>query len=425
MCETQPSLKFAMVTTFYPPYHFGGDAIYIYRLCNELARRGHTVEVVHCTDAYHSLHRADPPNPQNFPNHPNVRVHHLKSAWGVLSPLATQQTGYPLFKSKALREVLEGQNFDVIHFHNISLVGGPKVLEYGSSDSVKLYTTHEHWLVCPMHVLWKYNRELCTRPACLSCSLSFKRPPQLWRYTNLLQNKLAAVDAFIAPSRFTMSKHREFGLDLPMVHIPYFLPRSEESSAPPAEDLSLAPPTSERPYFLFVGRLEKIKGLHNLIEVFRTYDRADLLVAGAGEYGEVLQNQAAGLSHIKFLGRQSQAQLRELYRQAQALIVPSICYEVFGIISIEAFALSTPVIAHNLGPLPEVIEESGGGLLYDSETELVAAMEQIRTNPALRQQLGTNGYEAYLNLWSEEPHLRQYFGLIEEIKVRKKQVRVV
>jgi putative ABC transport system permease protein len=45
-------MKFCMVTTFYPPYRFGGDATYIYRLTNELARRGHEVDVVHDRDAY-------------------------------------------------------------------------------------------------------------------------------------------------------------------------------------------------------------------------------------------------------------------------------------------------------------------------------------------------------------------------------------
>ncbi len=152
------SLNFCMITTFYPPYSFGGDATYLYRLTNELAKRGHHVEVVHCADAYRLLAGQAPA--QTAPNLPNVTVHTLRSRAGFLSPLATQQLGYPLFKSKAIRSILSRRQFDVIHFHNISLVGGPGVLRYGRG--IKLYTTHEHWLICPMHVLWKYNRELCT-----------------------------------------------------------------------------------------------------------------------------------------------------------------------------------------------------------------------------------------------------------------------
>lgn len=48
-------LRFCMITTFYPPYNFGGDGIFVQQLSQELARRGHHVEVVHCADAYRLL----------------------------------------------------------------------------------------------------------------------------------------------------------------------------------------------------------------------------------------------------------------------------------------------------------------------------------------------------------------------------------
>jgi glycosyltransferase involved in cell wall biosynthesis len=205
-----------MITTFYPPYSFGGDATHTYRLTNALAKRGHDVEVIHCADAYRALAGREPAHV--MPNHPNVRVHTLRSGMGLLSPLATQQAGYPFFKAKAIRTILASRRFDIIHFHNISLVGGPGILKYGRG--IKLYTTHEHWLVCPMHVLWKYNKELCTAKSCFRCTLSYRRPPQWWRYTDLLQRSIKHIDLFLSPSRFTLEKHRELGLDIPIVHVP-------------------------------------------------------------------------------------------------------------------------------------------------------------------------------------------------------------
>ncbi len=88
--------NFCMITTFYPPYNFGGDVIYVYRLSNELAQRGHYVDIIHCKDAYKMLQT----NGQNgkYSNHPNVRVYGLKSSFGFLSPFLTQQTGLPYFK---------------------------------------------------------------------------------------------------------------------------------------------------------------------------------------------------------------------------------------------------------------------------------------------------------------------------------------
>lgn len=157
---TKP-LKFCMVTTFYPPYSFGGDAAYIYRLSNELARRGHTVDVFHCEDSYSLLQNSELKG--DYPNHPGVTVKRLKSRAGFLSPLLTQQTGIPFFKG-AIKNSLDNGQYDVIHYHNMSLIG-ISALSYGSSSAVKLYTTHEHWLVCPMHVLWKFDREICTKKA--------------------------------------------------------------------------------------------------------------------------------------------------------------------------------------------------------------------------------------------------------------------
>ncbi|MGE5445626.1 MAG: glycosyltransferase, partial [Ignavibacteriales bacterium] len=138
-----------MITTFYPPYNFGGDGIFVHQLSNELAKRGHHVEVIHCIDSYRLLARQEPT--KTYDDHPNVTVHGLKSRFGFLSTLATQQMGYPFFKSAQIQRILK-RGFDIIHYHNISLVGGPKILEYG--HGIKLYTMHEYWLVCPTHVLF-------------------------------------------------------------------------------------------------------------------------------------------------------------------------------------------------------------------------------------------------------------------------------
>src|SRR5216684_8748827 len=84
-------LRFVHLTTFYPPYSFGGDAIYVSRLAHALADGGHQVDIVHCLDSYHALHPAEPEAVAN--NHPNVKVHGLRSGHGFVSPLLSQQTG--------------------------------------------------------------------------------------------------------------------------------------------------------------------------------------------------------------------------------------------------------------------------------------------------------------------------------------------
>ena len=396
-------LRFCMVTTFYPPYNFGGDGIFVQRLSNELARRGHHVEVIHCIDAYRLSARREPT--ASYKDHPNVQVHGLRSAFGFLSPVATQQTGLPLFKAAGIRRILK-KGFDVIHYHNISLVGGPGILPYG--QGIKLYTMHEYWLVCPTHALFRFKREVCRRPHCFVCGLTYKRPPQWWRYLNLIKTAVKHVDALISPSLFSKTIHQQMGITAPIVHIPNFVPSASFSAESPRS-------LEGKPYFLFVGRLEKLKGLHTLIPVFRRYQRAQLWVAGTGSYESQLRQMAEGTSNIRFLGHKNETELRGLYQGAMAAIIPSIAYEMAPLVTLEAFRQQTPVIVRNLGGTPEPIQESGGGFTYDTDEELIQAMDELVSNPSRRNELGLRGYAAFKKDWTVEAHLTRYFELIEQI----------
>jgi glycosyltransferase involved in cell wall biosynthesis len=408
-------LRFCMITTFYPPYSFGGDGIFVQRLSHELADRGHEVEIIHCVDSFNLKARGAREPASRLVDHPNVTVHALRSGFGALSPLATQQTGRPLFKASRIREILN-RGFDVIHYHNVSLVGGPGVLGYGSG--IKLYTLHEYWLVCPTHLLFKFNREPCESRQCFACSLVHMRPPQWWRYGNLLETAVKNIDAFIAPSRFSIEQHRKMGFDAPFFHIPVFAPRRAAFASPPAAGKRETEAAGSDDYFLFVGRLEKIKGLQTLLPTFSRPGVPKLLVAGAGDYEPHLREAARG-ANVVFLGKVSEDRLQGLYRNAVALIVPSVCYEVFPLVALEAFSQQTPVIVRDLGGMAEVAEDSGGGISYNSDEELVAAMARLQ-NPEHRNALGRSGYEAWEKKWTAEAHLEKYFDLISKVAARKR-----
>jgi glycosyltransferase involved in cell wall biosynthesis len=402
-------LNFLHLTTFYPPYSFGGDAMYIYRLAHALGDAGHHVDVIHDIDSYRLQHPGEPEI--QFKEHPNVHRHGLRSKYGWLSPLLTQQTGHPYLKEQAINEVLNSRPYDVIHYHNISLLG-PEImtLQPKSGRAVKIYMTHEHWLVCPTHVLWKFNSRACEKPECLRCTLMAKRPPQIWRYTGKLAKTSKHVDRFVSPSRFTADMHFKRGFSQPVIHLPYFIDPSDQDWQNPG------PPPQDSPYFLFVGRLETIKGVQTLIDLWDRVPEADLLVVGTGTQAEALRSRAQGNPRIKFMGALPQRELGNLYFHAQATIVPSITYETFGIIIVESFARKTPVIVRNLGALPEVVQDSSGGFIFNSDEELLDHIHTIRSNPALRRELGENGYQAFLQNWSKEAHLRLYFDLIENAK---------
>lgn len=407
------SLRIAMVTTFYPPYNFGGDGRYVQRLSHALARRGVEVEVIHDVDAYTTLSGSKTlEQPESEPA--GVTVHRLKSRWGAISSLCTHQLGRPVIHGHEISKILKNR-FDVIHYHNISLIGGPEILKYG--DGLKLYTPHEHWLVCPNHTLWRHNRELCDKRECFKCVKTYRRPPQLWRMTDLLEQSAENVDAFLALTQSCADNHAKVGFTRKMQVMPSFLPDADRSEAEPAQDMV----ASEKPYFLYVGRLEVLKGLQDIIPTFREQEAAELWICGEGDHEPELRNLAQGHPNIRFLGQRSSAQLNHLYKNARALIVPSLCYEVFPLVVLEAFRAGTPVIARDLGPFPEIIDQSNGGLLFRTQSDLKAAIERLLSYDLLRHKLGRAARAAFDERWSESVAMTNYFQAIKNIAQTNKR----
>jgi len=410
MGSASEPLRFCIVTTFYPPYNFGGDGIYAHRLANGLARRGHQVTVLHSPSAYEMSAGRRPTEP--YGDHPNVTVHPVRTPFGKWGLLAVQQTGRPCLQAPALRRWLDAGRYDVIHYNNVSLLGGPQVFTYGRG--LKLCTLIEHWLVCPMHVLWKLNREVCTKPSCFRCQLVFRRPPQVWRHTGLMHRATRHIDAFLGPSLFTIRMHQQRGLRGTMIQLPLFHPQPSVLEAQPAA------PSAAQPYFLFSGRLEKIKGVQVLLPVFRAIPGVNLLVAGTGTFETELHALAAGATNIKFLGRVDHARLQALYRGAIATIVPSLCYETFGLIVAESFSTSTPVIVNAQSSLEEIVRTYGGGLMYRDAGELRAAIDAVRADPALRERLGREGWEAYTTEFAEDAFLDHYVTVTHALLANKR-----
>lgn len=389
-----------MVTTFYPPENFGGDGIFIERLSRALVSRGHRVTVIASHDAYRVCGGKATAGPE--PRDGGPTVIRLKSPFGPLSALATQQTGRPLLETRTLEEALSPGRFDVIHYHNISLVGGPGVLAIGG-PAVKFYTLHEHWLLCPTHVFWKEKRKLCDVKTCFTCQIRSGRPPQLWRYGGLIKRSLENVDLLISPSRFTMEKHRSEGIDRPMRHIPNFIPDAPTRSEVPA-----------RPFFLYAGRLDPSKGPDAMISAARGLD-AEIRIAGAGPMAEELERLSRGVPNVRLLGLLTPEGAGEQVASARALVMPSRCLEVSPLSAAEAMLRGVPVVARRRGGLQELVETSGGGLLFEEDSELPAILARLAKDAALAAELGRKGAETARRLWLEEAHLSAY---LEEVEAR-------
>ncbi len=410
-----------MITTFYPPYSFGGDGVFVQRLSHELGRRGHEVEVIHCIDSYRLLDGARPaPETGRQPCSPNVTVHGLRGRGGSLAPMLTHQLGRPLVHAARIREIL-ARGFDVINYHNVSLVGGPGILAWG--QALKLYTLHEYWLVCPTHVLFQDRRAACTEPHCLRCTLTYRRPPQFWRHTGALSRGVRHVDCFIAATRFALEQHERMGRPLRGVVIPHFAPWSDEPRALPREETpgSRSDPTEAgrkgiRPgYFLFVGRLERLKGLQTILPILRRRRDLRLVIAGTGSYERVLRGLARGCENVQFLGAVGGEALRRLYSEAVALLVPSLAYEICPLVILEAFSQGTPVIARRIGGLPELVEAGARGETFATSEEAETAMDRLQNDLPYRSLLGRACLESCRLEYSLQSYVAKYLQLVADL----------
>lgn len=397
-----------MVTTFYPPYNFGGDGIFVRSLARALVGRGHEVEVVFCEDAFRLCKGSTPILPTEDDG---IRSHRLRSPWGLASPLITQQTGRAGLKKHKIVSILQ-HGFDVVNFHNVSLVGGPAVLGL-SKAPVNLYTLHEHWLLCPTHIFWKNRKQACDRRQCVRCCIRSGIPPQLWRFTEMIQRSLKHVDALLSPSEYTARRHREAGITTPIRVLPTF-------SSLAANALSDFHP-SGRPKFLFVGRVTASKGIHTLLKDFVVLDNYELYVVGDGDLRESLQRRYLEHKNIYFKGMLSQSELVALYTQATAVILPSLAPEVFPLSILEALACGTPAIVRDSGGSRESIDRTGGGLVYESSEQFYKAVHALANDTKLRDTLAQYARAGYERYYSEQRYLDFYLGIIDTIRKEKRR----
>lgn len=404
-------MRFCMVTTFYPPFSFGGDALSVQQLSRALVRRGHHVTVVHDVDAFATLHAGPLPPYRAEDDDQGVRVVRLKSRWGALSSLLVHQLGRPVLHSSRLRELFRSGGFDVVTFHNPSLIGGPGILTW-PRNAITVYMAREHWLICPTHVLWRHKRERCDRRECLRCLAAYRRPPQLWRYTGAINRALRRVDLVIALSEFSRDKHREFGLEREMVVLPNFVPDPAPVSGDPGSP-------AERPYLFFAGRLERLKGLDDILPVWRRFTGADLLIAGRGDHGDQLRRLAADMPNVRFLGELAPEELPRYYRHAVAVLVPSEGYEAFPRVLIEALSSGTPVVARGIGPVPEFVAISGAGEIFSTPDQLAVLLDRLVRDPVHRARLAANTIKAVREHWAESVVVPKFLTLVTEAAERR------
>jgi glycosyltransferase involved in cell wall biosynthesis len=138
----------------------------------------------------------------------------------------------------------------------------------------------------------------------------------------------------------------------------------------------------DRPIVFFGGRLTDQKGVDTLLRAASTYSKIDgkpiTLIAGDGNVRDDLEKLAGELKldSVYFLGAQSHEQMVKLFNVADVAAMPSI-FEAFGLVSLEALACGTPVIAGNVGGFSKIVNNEIGYLMKPGDYDTLA--EKITT----------------------------------------------
>jgi len=166
-----------------------------------------------------------------------------------------------------------------------------------------------------------------------------------------------------------------------------------------SREKELAVGNSAKKKLLFVGGIEPRKGLHYLIRALSlTNEDVEVTIAGAGylgrRYEAYLKNMIAKLNvqkQVKFLGIVDEKEKWKLYRSSDIFVLPSI-HEALGLVILEAMSVGLPVIASNVGGIPEIVKDGFNGLLFEprNSRDLAEKIGTLLNDSGMRERIGRN-----------------------------------
>lgn len=272
------------------------------------------------------------------------------------------QTLWSSRTAKELSRLIESFRPDVIHVHNTLPLISPAIYWAANRAGVPvIQTLHNFRLMCLSalylregrvcedcsgHLPWRGVVRKCYRDSG-AASAVLAGMLALHRGLGTYRNK---VSRYIALNDFCRNKFIEGGLPAELIAVkPNFV------DAPRPLDIP-------RNGILFVGRLSLEKGIESLAKAASLLSDAQLRVAGDGPQSAMLD----GVKGITKLGRLSSDAVLSEMQKSVALVVPSVWYETFGMVVIEAYASGTPVIVSRIGALAEIVVEGETGLLFEA-----------------------------------------------------------
>jgi len=304
-------------------------------------------------------------------------------------------------------EFLEVVKPDVVHFHHFLLLGidlltmTRKVLP----NARIVFTFHEFLSICDAqgHMLRNVDGSLCTRATPIRCHQCFpERPPEHYFVREMwIKRHLSVVDAFTVPSRFMIERYVSWGIDPSRIsHVTNGQPDYSGGRAS-------MPKRLKHNRFGFFGQLVDNKGVWLLlraVEQLRAEGFCDFTVelngsnlqlaseARRAEIEDFLAREKdlpVGQRIVAYNGSYAVDKLAQRMARVDWCIVPSVWWEVFGLVISEAWMFKRPVIGPNVGGPGERISHDKDGLLFDvaDASALAHAIHRACTEKGLWERL--------------------------------------
>ncbi len=317
-----------------------------------------------------------------------------------------------------IQETVRREQIDVVHFHNtLPLISPSGYWAARSAGAAVVQTLHNFRLTCVNALLFR-DGALCER--CLGRSI----PLSGVRFGCYRESRIASaavatmlaihrglgtwrsrVDRYIALTEFSKRKLIAGGLPQARIAVkPNFVADRGTSST-----------QQTREGFLFVGRFSPEKGIDTLIAASRDIN-SPITLAGDGPV------RLDGLpAHVSPLGRVPPEQVSVLMGRACALVFPSIWYEGFPMVIVEANAAGLPVIASRIGGIAEIVEDGVTGLLVTpgDAADLAAKMHWAQTHPEAMAEMGQAARRRYETHYTAEKNYAMLMDVYRDAIAQK------
>ncbi|WDF54001.1 glycosyltransferase family 4 protein [Mucilaginibacter sp. KACC 22063] len=319
-----------------------------------------------------------------------------------------------------LKKLLSEVKIDFAHINVIHHYITPVILKVLKEHNIPIiWTLHEYTPICPESTFISHGKVCercyggkfynCITHKCKKGSIAASTVAALENYVNGYLNYYKYVDHYICPSNFSYNKFKQFNFfEDKLTPLYHGYDYSEIEKVKSGNEIKSV---NER-YIIFVGRLEKIKGIATVLKAMVNNPDLHLKIVGTGTQEQELKTFAAqnSLKHVEFTGKKSKIETLDLINGAEFLICPSEWYEVLGFTAVEAMALQKPVIGSKMGAITEMVIDGETGYLFDpgNAEQLSEKIKSLYNKPDLIKQMGINAEKHIRKLINTERH---YEGL--------------